>query len=881
MIWHSTPLDQVLKELSADKARGLSGDEAEKRLRVYGENRLLDKKPRTIIERFAEQFKDFMVLILMIAAVISMVTTILDGGKDWIEPVVIVAIVIINAVLGVVQESRAEAALDALKKMSAPSAKVYREGKILNIPSEKLVPGDILLLEAGDAVPADGRLIESASLRCDESSLTGESLPAEKSTEEITSDMAGIGDRHNMVYNGCAVAYGRGKAVVTETGMNTEMGKIAGMLAGTESTETPLQKKLRQLGKMLGLVSLGICLVIFVVGMIQKTPWLEMFMVAVSLAVAAIPEGLPAIVTVVLAIGVQRMVKKNAIIRRLPAVETLGSASVICSDKTGTLTQNRMTVTALYSGHGIVDLNEDISLPEDAGMLLRLGAMCCDGRVERRGDKDVAIGDPTETGIVGAALKYLNTTQDVLNTEYPRMGEIPFDSDRKLMTTVNLIDGKPFAVVKGAPDILISRCIHGKLESALKANETMAKQALRVICVAFKPLSSVPPNPTSEDMENNLTFAGLIGMIDPPREEAMEAVKRCKSAGIIPVMITGDHVVTAAAIARQLGILEDGAGCVTGAELTRMSDGELARNIKRIRVYARVTPEDKIRIVQAWQKKGSIVAMTGDGVNDAPALKAADIGCAMGITGTDVAKGAAAMILTDDNFASIVTAVEQGRGIFDNIKKAVGFLLSCNFGEIIAVFATVLLGWGSPLLPVQLLWINLVTDSFPALALGMEPVDPGVMKRRPRDPNENVLAGGIGVNAVFHGIMFAGITLAAFFIGLNFQPELHGGANLDYARTMAFVVLAFSQLVHAWNARSARSLFKIGFHTNKPMLAAFAGSVALMLLVVFTPMRSLFKLVEMDASHWLWVVLLSLVPFVLIEAVKLVQWLVRERGKTD
>lgn len=887
MIWHSSTVNDIVSELQTNLTDGLTAGEADLRLQKYGPNQLTEKKGKTLLGRFIDQLNDFMVIILIIAAGISLLTNILIaigviGGEkpDWIEPIVIVAIILINALLGVIQESKAEAALAALKNMAAPSAKVIRDGRQKLIKASELVPGDIIVLEAGDYIPADARLFEVASLRCEEAALTGESVPVEKMLSDNLPDIASIGDRFNMVYSGCSVTYGRGKAIVVETGMNTEMGKIASMLESTDDTETPLKIKLAQLGKSLGLLALVICAIIFVVGIIQGASSgegmfnkvLNMLMTSVSLAVAAIPEGLPAIVTIVLALGVQRMVKKNAIIRRLPAVETLGSASVICSDKTGTLTQNRMALVKVYDGNDIVELSKE-NITDNIAMLLRVASMCCDAKVEIQNGKEIHIGDPTETGIVAAALKYLGLNKDELDNMYPRLGEIPFDSERKLMTTINMIDGKPYAVVKGAPDILISRCVHGGGKAAEEANVAMANEALRVLGVAVKPLDDIPTNPTSEELEHGLTFVGLVGMIDPPRPEAADAVKLCKKAGIRTIMITGDHVITATAIAKQIGILYGDYKAIIGTELQQMSDEDLEQNIEQYSVYARVSPEDKIRIVKAWQNKGQIVAMTGDGVNDAPALKAADIGCAMGITGTDVAKGAADMSLTDDNFATIVTAVEEGRGIFDNIKKAVHFLLSCNLGEIITVFVAMLIWRETPLLPVQILWINLVTDSAPALALGVEPVEYDIMSHKPRKKDESIFAHGLGINAIWQGIMIGIITLIAYALGLHYSTD-H-----TYARTMAFAVLAFSQIVHAFNARSKHSLFKVGFHTNKYMLLAAAFSTTLMLIVLLTPARAMFDLAVLNITEWAEIILLSLVPFAASEIVKFGTFLYRKFAK--
>ena len=885
MIWYSDKLDDVVRELNTDLAQGLSDSEAAVRLQEHGSNRLNEKKPRSFLQRFLDQMKDVMIIILLIAALISLGLSIynfIQGAEaDWIEPIVIVLIVIVNGLLGVIQESKAEAALEALKNMSSPSAKVLRDGEMRSIPSTDLVPGDIVDIEAGDLVPADCRLLSSASFKCDESALTGESVPVEKDAAVEIPDIAPLGDRLNMAYSGCAVSYGRARALVVETGMHTEMGKIASMLEEEEETVTPLQNRLAHLGKTLGFLALAICAVILVVGLIDRLPVIDMIMTSVSLAVAAIPEGLPAIVTIVLAIGVQRMVAKNAIIRRLPAVETLGSASVICSDKTGTLTQNRMTLTRLFcGGHMIDDLGSPLS--EGALALVRLATLCTDGTVQVKDGKEVHIGDPTETAIVACAL-HQGLDKAELTAEHPRLGEIPFDSDRKLMTVIHLIEGQNIVIVKGAPDVLFERCISGPVEAAAAANEEMGRQALRVLAVAYKTIDEVPMDCRPEDLEQGLTFAGLVGMIDPPRPEAVDAIRECDAAGIRTVMITGDHVVTASAIARQLGILHDDG----------MSDEELYENIRRYRVYARVTPADKIRIVKAWQQAGEIVSMTGDGVNDAPALKAADIGCAMGITGTDVAKGAADMTLTDDNFATIVTAVKEGRGIYDNIRKSVQFLLSCNLGEILTVFLAILLWRETPLMPVQLLWINLVTDSLPALALGMEPVEKDVMRRRPRAKTESLFAHGMGIRAGLQGMLIGLLSLVAYAIGSRFLHPAGDGFfgclfaaptddNIVLGETMAFAVLAISQLVHAFNVRSSHSLFRVGFHTNLYMVGAFFASLFLMLVVLFIPvLQNVFEVTTLSATAWGIVAGLALVPLAVVEIAKGIGALVRRFRKTD
>ena len=857
------PKSELLNDLGTSQEQGLSSARAKELLEKHGENRLKEKKKKTNLQRFLEQFQDVMIIILLIAAAVSFVIACVEGDPmEFFEPCLILLIVVLNAIMGMLQESKAEKALDALKNMSAPHARVLRDGTEQIINAALLVPGDIIRLEAGDFIPADARLLSSVSLKCEESALTGESVPSEKDADAAVDEKASVGDRSNMIFSGCSVTYGTAVAVVTATGMDTEMGKIAGLLEGESDTQTPLQKKLAQLGKYLGFLALGACGIIFIVGLMNGIPVLEIFMTAVSLAVSAIPEGLPAIVTIVLAIGVQRMVKKNALIRRLPAVETLGSASVICSDKTGTLTQNRMTLTKLYLDGS--DHLEEVSTENspEARKLLLYGTLCCDGSVVFGEDgSEQHIGDPTETSIIVAARKN-GMGQEDLNKQYPRLAEIPFDSDRKLMTSVNRIDGKTVVIVKGAFDMMTARCTAGSLETAREMNESMSQQALRVLAIGYKIIDQLPEEITSETMENGLTLAGLVGMIDPPRPEARDAVALCRRAGIKPVMITGDHVVTASAIAKDLGILQPGDRAITGAQLDSMTEEELDQSVEHISVYARVSPENKIRIVKAWQKKNQIVSMTGDGVNDAPALKAADIGCAMGITGTDVAKGAADITLTDDNFATIVDAVQEGRGIYANIKKVVGFLLGTNIGEVITVFCAMLLWHKTPLLSMQLLWINLVTDSLPAIALGMEPVEKDIMDQKPKPKNEGSFAHGLGIRVVLQGLMFAFLTLFAFKRGEAVTGTLAGG------QTMAFMVLALSQVVQAYNMRSHRSLFRIGFFTNRPLNLACLVSLALVLLVLFTPVRIAFGLIALPGELYLLALGLILAPIVVMEIAK-------------
>lgn len=862
---YNSSREALLQELSVSMESGLSQQEAQTRLEKYGANKLSEKKKKTNLRRFLEQFQDVMIVILLAAAAVSFVVACFGHDPmEFFEPLLILLIVVLNAILGMVQESKAEKALDALKNMSAPHARVLRDGKEQLLDASQLVPGDIVHLEAGDFIPADARLLKSVSLKSEESALTGESVPSEKDADAPVEENAPLGDRSNMVFSGCSVTYGTATAVVTATGMRTEMGKIAGLLEGETETQTPLQQKLAQLGKYLGIVALAACAVIFAVGLLNGIPVLEIFMTAVSLAVSAIPEGLPAIVTIVLAIGVQRMVKKNALIRRLPAVETLGSASVICSDKTGTLTQNRMTLTKLWVA-GESQLEPVSSANSQAARkLLQYGALCCDGSVVFGEDgSEQHIGDPTETSILVAAHKN-GMEQDALGKEFPRLAELPFDSDRKLMTTVNRIDGEMIAIVKGAFDMMAARCVQGDLEAAREKNDEMSRQALRVLAVGYRKLDQLPQQLTSEELENGLTLLGLVGMIDPPRPEAKEAVTLCRQAGIRPVMITGDHVVTASAIAKELGILQEGDLAITGAQLDAMSDQQLDEEVQHISVYARVSPENKIRIVKAWQNRGEVVSMTGDGVNDAPALKAADIGCAMGITGTDVAKGAADMTLTDDNFATIVHAVREGRGIYANIRKVVGFLLGTNIGEVLTVFFAMILWHKTPLLSMQLLWINLVTDSLPAISLGMEAVESDVMDHKPKPKNEGIFAHGLGIQVVLQGCMFALLTLFAFSLG-----ERYGG-SLAAGQTMAFLVLALTQIVQAFNMRSDYSLFRIGPFTNRKLNGAALLSLALVCLVLFTPVGVAFGLVILPSWLYLAGLGLILVPLVVMELSKAV-----------
>ena len=871
IVWHVKSEKEVEEILSTSLEKGLSSNEALERLERYGPNELEQKGRKSIWAMFIEQFKDFMIIILIVAAVISGVL------GEVADAAIILAIVILNAILGVIQENKAEESLEALKKMSAPNAKVRRDGRPNLISSTELVPGDIVILETGDLVPADIRLVETSNLKIQEAALTGESVPVDKDSQVLEAEDVPLGDRINMAYSGSVVTYGRGRGVVVETGMATQMGQIAEMIQTEEGVKTPLQKRLDVLGKTLGIAALAICAIIFLVGILYGKDVFTMFLTSVSLAVAAIPEGLPAIVTIVLAIGVQRMAKRNAIIRRLPAVETLGSATVICSDKTGTLTQNKMTVERLYFNGQYIDV-EKLRLEENSGLetLLDIGILCNDSQVrEDEAGELKTIGDPTETALVDLGLK-LGIDKRSLDGKYPRLDEVPFDSDRKLMTTVHEIDGQMRSYTKGAPDELLSKCtkilINGQvqeltselIEKVQNANGEMASNALRVLGMAYKDLDKMPEEQEKQELlENDMIFVGLMGMIDPPRPEAREAVKLCKRAGIKPVMITGDHKVTAIAIARDLGILEKDDEAITGAELEEMSDEELKERVKHYSVYARVSPEHKVRIVRAWQEWKQIVAMTGDGVNDAPALKRSDIGAAMGLVGTDVAKEASDMVITDDNFATVVSAVEEGRIIFANILKSIQFLLSCNVGEVLLLFIATMFNWETPLLPIHILWVNLVTDSLPDLALGVEPAEKDIMDRKPRDPEGKIFDKGMIRRVVYQGLMVALLSLTAFKIGERVDTVT--------GQTMAFAVLTFSQLIHAYNVRSnTKSIFNIGLFSNRRLLGATAVSVLLQLAVLLIPaLNKLFKVTSLDAVHWLIVLALSFVPILIVEVVKL------------
>ena len=882
--WFSKSGEDVAKFFETDMIKGLSSEQVEEKRSVYGTNEIVSKNKKSIAKMILEQFQDFMIIILIIAAVISGVVG-QSNGEGFTDSIIILVIVILNAVIGVIQELKAQKSLESLKNLSAPHSKVIRDGKLQDLESKYLVPGDIVVLETGDYVPADLRLIEAVNLKTQEAALTGESLPVEKTTEKIDKEDIGIGDRLNQAFSSSLVTYGRGKGIVVSIGMQTEVGKIATMLDSVDDSETPLSRRLEALGKTLGIAALVICLVIFAVGsFVHGREIFEMFMTAVSLAVAAIPEGLPAISTIVLSIGVQRMVKRNAIIRTLPSVETLGSATVICSDKTGTLTQNKMTVEKIFYNNEIFGVEEKkYNVDDHLRLLMNSMILCNDTKVTKDGEEFKLAGDPTETALVDLGIK-LNMLKTTMDDENPRVEEIPFDSERKLMSTVNNTNQGLFVYTKGGVDEILSKCSKIYLdnqEMALSAeninyikqvNEEMAKGALRVLAMAYKRVDKVPTRNEMNNLESELVYIGMVGMIDPARPEAKEAVEKCKTAGIKPVMITGDHKVTAMAIAKDIGILENESEAITGSELEKMPQEELEKNVKNYSVYARVSPEHKVRIVKAWQSQGEVVAMTGDGVNDAPALKTADIGAAMGIVGTDVAKEAADVVLTDDNFATIVSAVEEGRRIYDNILKAVQYLLSSNIGEIIVLFVATMFGWlAEPLLPIHILWINLVTDSLPALALSVDPAEKDIMKRKARK-DKNIFSKGMTFRVIYQGIMVGVLTLLAFCIGCRFDfASLANPEVAMTAQTMAFAVLAMSELVHAYNVRSNKeSIFKIKLKTNMVLVLATLVSLLLMVVVLGVPvLQGMFEVTELSIINWVWVILLSLAPLTIVEILKL------------
>ncbi len=895
--WFTKKIQEVEKDLQTNIKSGLSNEEVEKRKEKYGLNELKAKKKKTLFQKFIEQFKDFSIIILIIAAIVSGAVGVAEG-EGITDTIIILIVVIVNAIIGVSQEAKAEKSLEALQKLTNHASKVIRNGEVTVIPAKELVPGDIVVLDTGDYIPADLRIIEAINLKSQEASLTGESLPVEKNTEVIENKEIGLGDRLNMLFSSSLVTYGRGKGIVVETGMNTEVGKIAGMLDQTEEQITPLQQKLNKLGKTLGIAAIAICIFIFLIGLLQGKEAIHMFMTAVSLAVAAIPEGLVAVSTIVLAIGVQKMVKKNAIVKRLPAVETLGSATVICSDKTGTLTQNKMTVEKIFWNDKLEEISNisEEKIDDELKKLVYANMLCNDTKIQNDGK---LTGDPTETALVDMAFK-LDFDPSIYDRT-PRIGEIPFDSDRKLMTTINKVGEKFVVYTKGGIDELLKRCvayqINGNIDNQIEdykikirqENENMAKEALRVLGCAYKELDHEPNKEEIENIENNLIFIGMVGMIDPAREEAKKAVEKCKTAGIKTVMITGDHKITATAIAKKLGILENEEEAITGLELEKMSQEELEKNVRKYSVYARVSPEHKVRIVKAWQKNGEIVAMTGDGVNDSPALKTADIGCAMGIVGTDVAKEAADVILTDDNFATIVSAVQEGRRIYDNILKVIQFLLSSNVGEIVVLFLATLctplfakwfgitdISHLEILLPIHILWINLVTDSLPALALAFDPANENIMNRKPAKPNQGVFTKGMTIRIIYQGTMIGLLTLIAFMIGLATTKTPIQGLTLDQSKievgqTMAFATLALSELVHVFNVRdNHKSIFKTKIFNNSKLILAVVASAILMLVILGVPfLREIFSIPILPTANIVELICLIFAPILIVEIVKM------------
>ena len=858
-MWHTLRIGEIVRDFKTSINYGLNDEEVAKRKEKYGKNILKDKPKENLIIRILKQFNDFMIIILIIASIISAGVSYIQGEQDYFDSLIIIAIVILNAIMGLVQEAKAEKSIEALKQMTPQLAKVIRNKKTMQINAQELVPGDIIILEAGNNVPADCRLINTYNLKIEESSLTGENEPVLKDENAILKAEAPIGDMANMAFMATVVVNGHGTAIVVDTGMNTKVGKIANMIIQDESPETPIQKKLGEVGKVLGIACLAICVIVFIIGLLKRIEPIEMFMTSVGLAVAAIPEGLPAIVTIMLSIGVTKMARKNIIIRKLPAVETLGSSKVICSDKTGTLTQNKMKVVEIKS------YNKDFAI--------ELGTMCNDCQIIYKNKEQEILGDPTEIAIVKAGLD-IGKNKSELYTKMERVGEIPFDSTRKMMTTIHKAENKYRIITKGAPDVLINKCTkiykNGKIVSLSesekqqiqKENINMANNALRVIAVSYLDIETLPNKIEQSTIENNLIFVGLIGMIDPPRPGVKEAVKTCRQAGIKTVMITGDHIATAMAIAKELQILKTGDKAITGAELDKIPQTQLEKNIENYSVFARVTPEHKVRIVKAWQKTGAVVAMTGDGVNDSPALKNADIGIAMGKNGTDVAKNASEMILTDDNFVTIVEAVKQGRNIYDNIRKAIHFLIATNIGEIITIFMGLLLGLKSPLLAIQLLWINLVTDSLPAIALGLEPAEKGIMKRKPIDSKKGLFADGLWSKIILEGIMIGMLTLFAFSLGNN----LYG---LEVGRTMAFVTLGLLELVHCFNIKSEESILKTNIFNNKYLIGSFALGVFVQIIVVIIPaLANIFSLVQLNSTQWMYTILISLLPIPIMELQK-------------
>ena len=869
MKWVEEKRDNIYLALETDPENGLTRDKVENIQKEKGLNEFDEEKKESIFQKVLHHSKDVTTLILLVAAAISLYLAI-STGHGYSEPMVIMFIVILNAILGIRQDMGAEKALDALKNMNTNMTMVIREGVKQSIDAKQLVPGDILVIEAGDMIPADARIIESNSLKVEESALTGESVPVDKDANAEVSEKAPIGDRINMIFSGCLVTNGRAKAVVVGTGMNTEMGKIAGLLNSTKKVRTPLQNRLTELGKKLSLIAIGSAVVLFIIGIFYGETIIEMLMTSVSLAVAAVPETLPIIVTIALAFGVQNMAKRNAIIRRIPAVETLGSTSVICSDKTGTLTENLMTIKEIWAVNNDPMKAED-TFGEDENNLLNMLSLANNATIENKDGEEKIIGDPTESAIIHL-LKNKNISKESLESKYPRVFELAFDSERKLMTTIHkLEDGRYMSITKGAFDRINGDCKSENKEIAKRIHDEFAEKALRVIAVGHKFYDNLPEVLDSEELERDLTFSGLVGIIDPPRPESKKAVSDAKKAGIKTVMITGDHIVTASAIAKEIGILEEGDKAITGSELAEMSEEELISKVREYSVYARVSPEDKIRIVKAWQANGEIVAMTGDGVNDAPALKAADVGVAMGISGTDVSKSAADMILTDDNFATIVDAVAEGRRVYENVRKTLYFLLSCNISEIFIMILAMLFGWGVPAIAIQLLLINVVADGIPGFALSREKAEPNIMRQKPIGKKESIFANGLISKIAVQATIFTIITLLAFYIGKFVNISDTVLPSHAVGQTMVFVVLGWSSVVHIFNVRSnTESIFTIGFTSNKSLFICACISIVIITLVATIPfLVNIFYLVPVSFIHWVIMIVLSIIPLVVIELQKL------------